>query len=134
MSNSLRPPLIPGLSQIAADYRFILCDVWGVVHNGVRAYDAACAALVRFRESGGHVVLITNAPRPKAEVLAQLDHFAVPRAAYDDVVTSGDVGRAVLVAHGERQVFHLGPERDLPIYDGLPIELAGEAEARLICC
>ena len=63
MSNSTVPPRISGLSEIAPSYAPILCDVWGVVHNGVRSFPAACDALARFREAGGTVVLLTNAPR-----------------------------------------------------------------------
>jgi HAD superfamily hydrolase (TIGR01459 family) len=134
MSNSLRPAGIAGLSEIAGDYPFILCDVWGVVHNGLGAYDEAVEALSRFRATGGRVVLITNAPRPKSVVRGQLDRLGVKRGAYDDIVTSGDVARDFLAERREARIYHLGPERDRPIYDGLPNALVGEGEADLISC
>jgi ribonucleotide monophosphatase NagD (HAD superfamily) len=67
MANSSRPPRIRGLSDIASSYRFILCDAWGVLHNGLEAYPAAGEALVRARAAGIGVFVLTNAPRPKAE-------------------------------------------------------------------
>ena len=134
MSNFSRPVGISGLSEIAGDYPFILCDVWGVVHNGVHAYRAAAEALSRYRGEGGRVLLITNAPRPKHVVVGQLDRFGVDRDAYDDIITSGDVARSFLATRPEARVFHLGPERDLPIYEGLPITLVGEDDADLISC
>src|SRR5438477_11311881 len=85
-------------SALARDYDVVLCDVWGVVHNGVVASAEACDALVRFRRQGGSVVLITNAPRPGEVVVPLLDRLAVPRAAYDAIVSSGDVTRAIIAA------------------------------------
>jgi HAD superfamily hydrolase (TIGR01459 family) len=134
MSNSPRPAGIPGLSAIAGEYHSILCDVWGVLHNGVSAYGPAADALMRFRAAGGSVILITNAPRPTSVVASQLDRLGVDRTAYDDIVTSGDVAHDFLARRPEARIFHLGPERDRPIYDGLPNALVTEGEADLISC
>ena len=89
------PPFTTHFAALAPAYDVVLCDVWGVVHNGVAATAEACDALARFRQQGGTVVLITNAPRP-GEVVARgtLDRLKVPRAAYDGIVSSGDVTRA----------------------------------------
>src|SRR5438128_12416684 len=73
MANTARPPIVAGLGTLAGEYRALLCDVWGVIHDGVRAFPAATAALARYRAEGGVVVLLTNAPRPKPAVVAQLD-------------------------------------------------------------
>jgi HAD superfamily hydrolase (TIGR01459 family) len=132
--NSLAPAAIAGLSEIAPAYDAVLCDVWGVVHNGVESFPAACDALSRFRERSGLVVLVTNAARPREPILAQLESLKVPPAAFDDIVTSGGVTRGLLVERAGAAVFHVGPERDLVLYEGLPIRLVGEAEAELICC
>lgn len=132
--NSLAPATIAGLSEIAPAYDAVLCDVWGVVHNGVESFPAACDALARFRERGGLAVLITNAPRPRGPILAQLEHLKVPPSAFDDIITSGEVTRGLLAARSGAAVYHVGPERDLSLYDGLPVRLVGEAEAELVSC
>jgi HAD superfamily hydrolase (TIGR01459 family) len=112
----------------------LLCDVWGVVHNGVAAFPAACAALSRFRKEGGSAILITNAPRPAAAVARILDRLGVPHDAYDAIVSSGDVTRGIVeTRHGER-VFHLGPERDKPIFAGLELTLAPLEDADYVVC
>lgn len=134
MTNSSRPAGIAGLSELAGAYRFILCDVWGVVHNGLRAHPPASDALKRYRAGGGLVILITNAPRPKAAVAALLDRLGVDREAYDDIVTSGDVTHDYLAGRPELKIYHLGPERDLPIYDGLANELVDEPAADIVSC
>ncbi len=134
MANTSHPPAIAGLSAVAPDYRALLCDVWGVVHNGLAAFPEAGAALARFRDGGGRVLLITNAPRLKRQVIAQLDEFGFPRAAYDDVVTSGEVSRDVLRSRPGAMVFHVGPERGLALFEGLDVQLTGAAEAELIVC
>lgn len=124
---------IDRLQEIEGRYGVILSDVWGVVHNGVSAFPEASAALAGARSRGLAVVLITNAPRPRREVQAQLDLLGVPRDAYDRVVTSGDVTRD-LISAGPRRVFHLGPERDEALYDGLDVELVEEFEASTVVC
>ncbi|MBZ0227656.1 MAG: TIGR01459 family HAD-type hydrolase [Bauldia sp.] len=134
MSNSPRPPAVSGLAELASDYRFLLSDVWGVVHDGVRAFPKAVAALVEFRRAGGKVVLITNAPRMKPQVLAQLEHFGIDSAAFDELVTSGEAAHDYLRARPGLRVHHLGPERDLPVYEGLDLTLTGDADADMISC
>ncbi|ADZ71858.1 TIGR01459 family HAD-type hydrolase [Polymorphum gilvum] len=133
--NATAPLLVSGLGALAPDYSGILCDVWGVLHNGVTAFPDAHGALQRFREeAGGAVILITNAPRPAAPIHDQLAGFGVTRAAYDDVVTSGDVTRHLLIENLDRKVVHMGPERDMPLYEGLDIALTGDDAAELISC
>ena len=87
---------ITGLEEIAAGYDAIFCDVWGVLHNGLRAHPAAAQALTLFRAADKPVILISNAPRPGHSVIAQLDRLGVPRSAYDDILTSGDLTRAIV--------------------------------------
>ncbi len=125
---------IPGLSAIAERYRGILCDVWGVVHNGENAFFPACEALAAFRAAGGNVVLLTNAPRPSGPIYAQLDELGVRRDAYDAVVTSGDATRAMLLERGYTRIHHIGPERDLTLYEDTGIRLVEPEEAEVIVC
>lgn len=127
------PKRIDALDAISAGYSAILCDVWGVIHNGVAAFGPACEALQAARARGLAVVLITNAPRPFPGVIAQLRGLGVADDAYDRVVTSGDVTRD-LILQGPRKIFHLGPERDLTIYDGLDVDLVDEFEANSVVC
>jgi HAD superfamily hydrolase (TIGR01459 family) len=109
--------LIAGLSEIAPRYDVVLSDIWGVVHNGRESFAAATDALARFRREGGAVVLITNAPRPSGPIIEQLDELGVPREAYDDIVTSGDVTMGLIVARGSALVHHIGPPRDLSLFE-----------------
>jgi HAD superfamily hydrolase (TIGR01459 family) len=122
-------------APLAADYDVVLSDVWGVVHNGVGATAEACDALMRFRAGGGRVVLITNAPRPGHVVAATiLDRLGVPKAAYDGIVSSGDVTRALIAARAGERLLHIGPARDLPIFDGLGAPLAPLEAADYAVC
>lgn len=126
--------LIEKFSALAANYDVVLSDVWGVTHNGVAAFPEACDALSRFRSGGGTVILITNAPRPGAAVIPQLDRYGVPREAYDGIVSSGDVTRGVIAERSGESFFHLGPERDLPIFEGLEAHFAPVEEADYVVC
>ncbi len=88
--------LINALSEIAPRYDALFVDLWGCVHDGVRALPAACAALVAYRKAGGAVVLVTNSPRPRHDVERQLRAFGVPDDAWDTIATSGDSARAAM--------------------------------------
>jgi HAD superfamily hydrolase (TIGR01459 family) len=133
MSVSL-PALTTHFATLASAYDVLLCDVWGVVHNSVSATPESCDALVRFRRQGGTVVLITNAPRPGEVVKEFIDRLKVPHEAYDDIVSSGDVTRTVIAGRTGQRVFHLGPERDLPIFEGLSVEIAPVERADFVVC
>ena len=128
------PRLVDGFSSLAPGYDAVLCDVWGVVHNGIAALKPAGDALTRFRNAGGTVLLVSNAPRPGAAVIRMLDRFGVPRSAYDDIITSGDLTREFIASHPSRCVFHVGPERDRSIFTGLELRFGPAEEADYVIC
>ena len=128
------PSFTERFSTLAGNYDVVLSDVWGVIHNGVAAFPEACEALSRFRAKGGSVALITNAPRPGAVVVKLLDRLAVPHDAYDAIVSSGDVTRAVMAARPGKAVFHIGPERDLPTFDGLGLRFVPYEVSDYVVC
>jgi HAD superfamily hydrolase (TIGR01459 family) len=128
------PSFTERFSTLAGQYDAVLSDVWGVIHNGIAATTAACEALARFRKQGGTVMLITNAPRQGEVVVKFLDRLAVPHSAYDGIVSSGDVTRAVMAERPDKRVFHIGPERDLPIFEGLGITFVDIDDADYVIC
>jgi HAD superfamily hydrolase (TIGR01459 family) len=128
------PSFLTSFQELAQNYDAVLSDVWGVVHNGVVATPSACEALTRFREGGGTVILITNAPRPGATVVKFIDNVGVPHSAYDGIVSSGDVTRSVMQSRPQKNVFHIGPERDLPIFDGLGLNFVPMEQADYVVC
>lgn len=127
------PPKIDRLDEVAAQYDAVLCDVWGVVHNGVSPFPFAVAALQAWRAAGKTVVLITNSPRPAEGVINQFDVIGVASDAWDDIVTSGDVTRR-LVEEGPKKLFFIGPDRDTTLIDGLDVQLVQEEEAEAVLC
>lgn len=130
------PAIIPGLSHLAARYDALLCDVWGVIHNGREAFPGVVDCLKAFRRTGT-VLLLSNAPRPSGPIRAQLASLGVPAEAYDTIVTSGDLTRSLLAEKSARAPFrlhHVGPDRDLPLFEGLAVERVPLAEAEAIVC
>lgn len=122
------PHALSGLGEIAGDYDILLCDVWGVIHNGRESWPAACEALTRFNRDHGHVVLISNSPRPSSDVIAQLDRLGVPRDSWRAFVTSGDATRAELARRAPGPAWIIGPDRDWPLYEGLGLQTAAGAD------
>jgi HAD superfamily hydrolase (TIGR01459 family) len=127
-------PIIDTIENLGGRYAAWLVDIWGVMHNGRRAFPDAVAATEAFRAQGGIVVLLSNSPRPSPSVQEQLRHLGVPDDAYDATVTSGDLTRHELAKHEGATVYHLGPERDRPIFHGLPVKLGPPEDAALVVC
>lgn len=127
--------LLQGLSKVASDYDAVLCDVWGVIHNGREAFAEACVALKKFRETRGPVVLITNAPVPKERVTRLFPKFGVPMDCFDDVIASGDATRNELKRLAPGPVYRIGLDEDFGVYAGLPLQFSDDPDvAKVICC
>ncbi|MGB1331673.1 MAG: TIGR01459 family HAD-type hydrolase [Paracoccaceae bacterium] len=134
--------IVNALSDISAQYDALFVDLWGCVHNGVRAFDAANKALIEYRAGGGIVVLVTNSPRPRAQVEQQLADFGVARDAWDSIASSGDSARSALFlgAVGQK-IYFIGTDAELPFFEPLrliddPIQISHVSieEAEGIVC
>lgn len=130
-------PIISGLSKIAGQYDALVCDVWGVVHDGLKPYWPAVEALRRYRRERGRVVLLTNSPRLPSGIEVQFAQIGVPPDCWDAIVTSGGAVRGELgrrSAAGTLRVMHIGPERDEGLFAGLDISLVGPKDASVVVC
>ena len=136
--------IISALSEISAPYKALFVDLWGCLHNGVTAFPGAVTALRTYRENGGVVILVTNSPKPRAGVEAQLEQFQVPRDCWDAIATSGDSARAAMNrgAVGKKIWFMGEWARDAGFFDPInvvenPIAIERvdlkEAEG-IVCC
>ncbi len=125
-------PILTQAGELLARYEVLISDVWGVVHDGVLALPPACETLVRYREAGGTVVLLSNAPGPSEQIAGVLDDKRVPRTAWDRLVTSGDVTRALIGASHLRKAYHIGWHEDRAVFKGFDVELVDEDEAEFV--
>ncbi|ANT62536.1 HAD family hydrolase [Salipiger sp. CCB-MM3] len=135
--------IIQSLSEVSQNYEAMFVDLWGCVHDGVKALPEAIEALRAYRARGGIVVLLTNAPRSRHEVVKQIEKFGVPEDAWDNIATSGDSAR-VAMFRGEvgQKVWFMGVDFDLPFFEPIklldePLEIERveleEAEG-IVCC
>ena len=122
------------MKSLSADYPVWLCDIWGVVHNGVKGYEAAAHALSQHRKQGGIVILVTNAPRTSQDVVRHLNNLKIPPQSYDRVVTSGDVTQTLVREHSKGKAYYLGPPRDLSLFEGQMVKVVPLAEAHAVLC
>jgi HAD superfamily hydrolase (TIGR01459 family) len=127
-------PIITGARGLAARYPVWLCDIWGVLHDGVVSFAPAVAALTSFRRAGGIAILITNAPRPHDDVARQIRGLGIGPEAYDAIITSGDVTRELIAGYRGKGLFHIGAEKDRSIFAGLDVHLVAAGEAAAIVC
>lgn len=120
--------------DLFARYDLLVCDVWGVVHDGQSAYAGAGDAFARFRQAGGKVVLLSNAPMPSTWVERVLDEKGVRRDSWDAIVSSGDIALHHVAERGYRRVLHIGTPRDLPLLEAMNAERVSLEDAEAIVC
>ena len=134
----LPPRLLTGLSEIARDHDALICDIWGVVHNGHAPFVEAVEALRQFRRAHGRVVLLSNAPRPPRSVEDQFRRIGVATDCYDAIVTSGGAAREDLASRSSRakplSLYYVGPEQDTGLIEGLDVIRAGIGQADVALC
>ncbi|MCF6199413.1 MAG: TIGR01459 family HAD-type hydrolase [Hyphomicrobiaceae bacterium] len=125
-------PVLHSVAELGRNYDAWLVDLWGVMHNGETAIETAVLACERYRDEGGIVLLLSNAPRPWPSVRTQIEDYGVPSDIDDGIVTSGDVTRAMIAANSGRLFYHLGPDRDRPLFEGLQVNLVKPEQADLV--
>lgn len=132
--------MVERLSDLAPKYDAILCDVWGVLIDGVRHFPDAAEAMRIFRDQGGGVALVTNASRPSAQVQRQLRRLGVPDDCYDAIVSAGELTLKEIVARQDQACFHLGPPQDVGLFQaaeallGAPVRIAPPETAEYVVC
>ena len=122
------------LRDLTAHVDVILSDVWGVIHDGIHGFPHACKALQAFREQGGTVIMITNAPRPADSVQRQLRKMEISDETYDAIVSSGDLTRNFVASRLDQPLLQIGPERDNPMFRGLDVKFTTLDNAAYIVC
>lgn len=125
---------ISGISGIAKDYDVLLCDIWGVIHNGRQPFSEAVNALERFRGEYGPVILISNSPRPSVAIPEQFRQIGILTECWDAIATSGDATIDELSRRAPGPAFKLGPERDDVLYENLEMYFSDLADAHFISC
>jgi HAD superfamily hydrolase (TIGR01459 family) len=119
--------------ELDPKYRLILCDIWGVVHDGVDLYPGAAGRLLLWQGEGRGVVLITNAPRTAQAVEEQLARIGLPRECWDAITTSGEAGIEALEAL-DKPVGFVGTLGDREILEGRGVRIAeGDTFTDLAC-
>ena len=131
---------LSGFAPLADRYNGFVLDLWGVIHDGVNAFPHAVETLRHLREAGKRTLLLSNVPRPNASAQAMMRGMGIEDSLYTGILTSGEAVRRALRkppdlwwAQLGTRVFHLGPERDRPVLDGLALTIAEEpAEADFV--
>jgi HAD superfamily hydrolase (TIGR01459 family) len=118
-----------GFASLAARYDGFILDLWGVIHDGHTPYPGAVDCLLRLRAAGKPVVLLSNAPRRAHAAAAAMRAIGIADDLYTGLITSGEVTHWLLRDRSSpdfsalgRRMYHLGPERDRNVFDGLALE------------
>ena len=126
---------LSGFAPLADRYDGFVLDLWGVIHDGVNAFPHSVDCLRRLRDAGKRTLLLSNVPRPNDAVRIMMRRMGIEDALYTDILTSGEAVRRALQSPPDawwaglgQRVFHLGPERDKPVLEGLPLIVTDRPE------
>jgi HAD superfamily hydrolase (TIGR01459 family) len=135
MTSLVQPPILVAARDLLSRYDVLFCDVWGVVHDGYRAYPGAMRALTAFRRAGGTVILVSNAPVPAHRVAEMLADKHVDPASWDDIVSSGGIALDHVAYKNYSAVYTIGPrDRDAAFFERLTAHTAPLERAEAIVC
>ena len=128
------PQMLTGLADIAKKYDALVVDIWGVLHNGQAPFEGVDSALLNYRQQGGRVLLLSNAPRPSTSAVKTLEAIGNRRDGFDDILTSGDAVRALMSDMGRegKKICHIGPQKDADLITDLEVEFVDEDAADAI--
>ena len=121
------------LAALPERYRLILCDLWGVVHDGYSLYPRTADRLRQWRGEGRLLVLITNAPRGVDAVEEHLGKVGLPRDCWDAIVSGGEAGIAAMQALGEAVGF-LGTRADREVLQRRGMRIREDDEFTHLAC
>lgn len=131
----LRIEHLSGIAPIVDRYDGVILDLWGVIHDGEKLYPGVPEALTNLRVAGKVICMLSNAPRRPAGVIEKLRGMGLERDAYDHILTSGEATHDALLHRDDdwhaalgTRLFHLGPERDRDVFEGLPLEIVSAPE------
>ncbi|SDE41143.1 TIGR01459 family HAD-type hydrolase [Rhodospira trueperi] len=129
-------PVLPGLETLCAGRDGLILDLWGVIHDGHSAYPGVAEALARIRDAGLATVMLTNAPRLSGPIVETMEGMGLPRDLYGGILSSGDAVHQELRDRTDpafaalgRRLWHLGPERDRTVFEGLDLDVVEVPEA-----
>jgi HAD superfamily hydrolase (TIGR01459 family) len=123
------------IDEIIDRYDAVICDIWGVLHNGVTIYHDAIAALRRVRAKGKQVILLTNAPKRSDIIQERFKKMGVPDVFWDETVTSGDTIVYYLQDNAlDKAIFHWGTDDDTGIFKDNHFNLTSFDTAEMIVC
>ncbi|KAI8637707.1 hypothetical protein BD408DRAFT_424064, partial [Parasitella parasitica] len=84
--------IVQGFSDIFKQTRYdtIACDIYGVIHDGIKAYPYSKDALLQLKKNGDHVVLMSNSTRLQDKLNAAMTaKFGIDSSYYDEILSSG---------------------------------------------
>ena len=129
------PIEIDALRTIADRFDYVLLDQWGTLHEGNAVFPAARDCVTRLKAAGKRILVLSNSGKRSASNEERLRRLGLPRAAYDGVLTSGEITWAGLreragapFADLGRSCFLITRGGDHSIIDGLDLTVAAEID------
>lgn len=126
---------VDGIAPLVDRYDGYVLDLWGTLYDGYAPFPGAVAALEDLKRRGKRVLVLSNAPRRAEAVAKRIAEIGISPRHYDAVLSSGEAGRAALIARADavhralgRRCFLLGPPRDDSVLEGVDVERVGRVE------
>lgn len=119
---------IEGLGEIADRYDAFLIDQFGVLRDGRAPYPGAAETLVRLKDAGKRIIILSNSGKRSAENDRRLADLGFVSGSWDWFLTSGEVAWQILrregagAAGGRRKCLLISRDGDVSPLTGLDLE------------
>lgn len=126
---------IEALSAIVDRFDHVLLDQWGTLHEGGAVFPAARDCVARLRRAGKHVLVLSNSGKRARSNEERLERLGLAPAAYNGILTSGEVTWNGLHARAREPFADLGRScllitrgGDHSIVDGLDLAVVADVQ------
>jgi len=112
--------IINAISEISDNFDSFIIDLWGVLHDGMKAYPNALEAIKFLKAQKKNVILLSNAPRRAIKAKEKLDDLGFTEDLYDAVITSGEVTYQFVKNSPDlgNKYIYIGPPKDRDLLTG----------------
>jgi len=123
------------LSKIYSSYDTFIIDLWGVMHNGISLNKKAMEVVKNLTLKSKKIVFLSNAPRPSLNVKEFLMNMKMEEKYLKNIVTSGEAAMSAINQNRfGKFFFHLGPDRDEPIFKQVKKNQTSIEKSEFILC
>lgn len=100
--------IINNVQPLLGQYDLVIIDQWGVLHNGITAFEGAIAALTAMAKHGSKIIILSNSGKVAAHSYRLIERMGFDMQYVLKVISSGEAARQWLKNKSDPKAKNLG--------------------------